>query len=280
MEAAQPKPFEPPECGTVSRLSDAEYRDAPGLSRTSLLEFWDCPGAWNAGVGKPQTEVMWKGIMLHALLELAEAQFLERFRIKLVKTDRKKSKLWNQVEKRFPTHQLMKEMDFQALRDMREALLGHEKLSSLILSVKPEHQELACWGTDPETGIYLKCKLDFLVVDEEQHLILDVKTSEASTKALDFANHSRRLQYGIQDVFYSHVYELATGIKPLGFIFGVVPQVNPHPKRIGFYHFGERTRKAAEEQFRAMLQLYVECHNEDKWPGYADYLTTVDYVRD
>lgn len=119
--------------------------------------------------------------------------------------------------------------DWDRLWGAAEALKREPKLREILSDGEPE---VALFANDPETGIPLKAKLDWL----SQNCILDLKTfSQKRGKSIDESVADAIFYEGYyrQAFFYSTLHQLVTGAtKPLKFVMAFVESVPPHEVRI------------------------------------------------
>ena len=149
--------------------------------------------------------------------------------------------------------------EWSRVEGMADALLREPVLRSILLAGKPE---VSMAATDPETGVLLKARLDWM----GPSLTLDLKTFSAMrgkefTKAVHDAIYYEG--YYRQAWFYSHVRKLATG-EESDFVFAFVESDPPYETRIKFLQprFGSEQNTywaMAGMECRALIRQYAEC---------------------
>ena len=90
--------------------------------------------------------------------------------------------------------------------------------------------EQAIFWTDSETGIRCKCKPDYLILANDQPLILDFKTAKSSSPWA-FRSAVKSYRYDLQDIHYSAGVESEVGAQPR-FLFVVVKSEPPYQCRV------------------------------------------------
>lgn len=125
--------------------------------------------------------------------------------------------------------------------------------------------EVSAFWNDPDTGVRCRCRPDAVKVFDEGVILGDVKTySDAS--AYGFKLQVERMQYDMQDAFYSMGFELAAGVPVLGFVFIAVEVAWPHACAV--HMLDDDSRKKATEAVRIHLDRYAECMRTGVWPSY------------
>jgi len=127
------------------------------------------------------------------------------------------------------------------------------------------HAELSAFTTDPETGIEVKCRPDWIRVDEEVVSIVDLKTAcEAGREA--FARSIANFGYDVQAALYTDIIRAVTGKKEVAFFFAVVEKDAPHA--VAVYRASDELVEVGREKYRGALQLLKWCRENQQWPGY------------
>ena len=128
------------------------------------------------------------------------------------------------------------------------------------------HPEVAAFAVDPQTGVLLRCRPDWVhPVGERQVILFDGKTySDAAPR--EFARQIARKGYHRQAAHYSRVYELAAGVEVVGFVFGAVETEWPHAACAVM--LDDESLERGRTECRRLIDLYAECVRTDHWPGY------------
>lgn len=148
-----------------------------------------------------------------------------------------------------------------SLEGMAASIRHHPKLSKLMLKGKTE--VTALW-VDPETGIPLKSRADF--VSDFTGAYIDLKSAaDASLRA--FRSAVTKFRYFIQDPMYSRAFQ-ENGINVRNFIFAAVEKEAPYA--VGLYQLGDGSRLAGEQLYLAGLRRVKRWCEQNHFPGYND----------
>lgn len=156
--------------------------------------------------------------------------------------------------------------DVARVEAMVAALHEHPVALELLSSGTPE---VSAFARDPETGVILRARFDWLRDDQR---IVDYKTGVTADPA---AFGRRALDYGyfLQDPTYRHVLSLC-GVAPAGFEF-VLQETTP-PYAVAVVHLEPATRQLGELRMRQAIALFAECQTAGVWPGYPAESVGVD----
>ena len=155
--------------------------------------------------------------------------------------------------------------DAYCIDQMMLSMLEHPVSSGLIKGELPGKSEQSFFATEPETGLEVKCRPDFMLNDGS--LIIDLKTTtDASPKG--FQKSLVNFRYFVQAAWYLDVVEMSTGKRPDGFLFVAVEKQRPFAT--GVYVADEEMIKIGREHAMEDLRKIAEWKAEDIYPGYSD----------
>ena len=155
--------------------------------------------------------------------------------------------------------------DAYCLDQMMLSMLEHPVSSGLIKGELPGKSEQSFFAIEPETGLEVKCRPDFMLNDGS--LIIDLKTTtDASPKG--FQKSLVNFRYYVQAAWYLDVVEMSTGKRPDGFLFVAVEKQRPFST--GVYVADEEMIKIGREHAMEDLRKIAEWKAEDRYPGYSD----------
>lgn len=167
---------------------------------------------------------------------------------------------WDEIvseHKNKPEHQGKKEIDAIVWDDAHrvcETCRADPDSDFLIQDGLPEISFIAkC----PETGLWLKCRFDWLRFD---CIAVDVKTT-ASTDPHDFAKQAGNLGYHIQEAFYTYVASLLE-VDLAAFVFACVEYVEADLSAV----YDLEHKEEAMDKFKAGLHTLSDCLLNDHWP--------------
>jgi len=160
---------------------------------------------------------------------------------------------------------ILNSADAYCIDQMMLSMLEHPVSSGLIKGELPGKSEQSFFVTEPETGLEVKCRPDFMLNDGS--LIIDLKTTtDASPKG--FQKSLVNFRYYVQAAWYLDVVELATGKRPDGFLFVAVEKQRPFST--GVYVADEEMIKIGREHAMQDLRNIAEWKEKDIYPGYSD----------
>lgn len=144
---------------------------------------------------------------------------------------------------------------------MSEAVLAHP--TARVLLEQPGHAEASVFASDPETGVDMRARFDFLPDPGPRPIAVDLKSAlDASPRgfAKAAANHGYHVQEGHYEDTITDVMDLA------GFVFVVVEKDPPH--LVGVYQLEREFRDAGHAAAARARRIYAECVETGEWPGY------------
>lgn len=256
--------------GVYAGISDTEYhadRSALSSSGARLLLPPSCPALfqwWMNNPRKPKREYDF-GHAAHKFV-LGEGEEIVPVQANDWRTNAAKEQR-NQAyaENKIPL--LAREVD--VAMDMARAVFDHPDAGNL-LSVGVAEASLT--ATDPDTGVRLKARPDWMNAGGQRLIIVDYKTSTTSDpdafarKAFDFGYH-------IQLAWYRAVVRLAGLDADAQFVF--IVQEKQAPYLLSVVEFDAEARAEGERQMRAALEIYRDCVQRDEWPGRPTGITPI-----
>jgi hypothetical protein len=142
---------------------------------------------------------------------------------------------------------------------LRNAVFRHPAAALALKNAGKAEQSL--FVEDPETGLQLKCRADFLVGNSD----VDLKTCVDASPA-GFAKAVANYGYDIQAAMTLDICALL-GLGIEHFIF-IAAEKEP-PYAVGVYELDSRAIEIGRNKYRRLLNRYLECVTTDKWPAYS-----------
>jgi hypothetical protein len=124
------------------------------------------------------------------------------------------------------------------------------------------HPELSVYWKDEDTGLLCRCRPDWLSLSQE--CVVDLKTTE-DAGYLSFQRSIHKWRYYVQAAFYLDGLA-ANGLDGYGFVFAAIERNAPHA--CAGYVCTESMIDAGRQEYRRLLALLKDCHDENEWPGY------------
>lgn len=150
--------------------------------------------------------------------------------------------------------------DFLAIANMVDALKAHDIAGASFVNGQPER---SLFWQDEETGVWLRCRPDFLPTALRH--IPDYKTA-ASAKPAKFIRAAYDFGYHMQAAHYLDGIEAVTGRRPDSFYF--VVQEKTAPYIVTCLTLDPGAIEWGQIQNRKAIHLFADCLASDHWPGY------------
>jgi PDDEXK-like domain of unknown function (DUF3799) len=161
--------------------------------------------------------------------------------------------------------------DYEPVFAMSEAVLAHPVARALL--EKPGQSEVSMFAPDPDTGVWLRARIDRL---PDEGPCVDLKTAR-SADPRQFSRSAAEYAYDIQSAWYQHVLRLARGDKATTFQFVVVETEAPH--LVSVIELDSEFAAIGRARMRRAIETFRACREADEWPGYEPTVHYVDAPR-
>ena len=247
-----------------TNLSNADYHATTDhVSNSMLNKVGESPAAfkhWLNSEKKPPSKPMLTGSVFHCLT-LEPDKYQEEYIVQ-EKVDGRTAK-GKEYKEAFPAlshgKTIIAPESYEAALSMQYAINGHPLASKLLAA--PGRAELSFFGTDPETGVKTKWRVDYLT---DNGLLIDLKSTQDATKK-QFAKSIANFNYHSQASYYMDNTDYEDDIEVKGFAFIVVESSTPF--RVAVYMPDEDMIVEGRYVYRKNLDLYARCLESNKWPG-------------
>ena len=165
------------------------------------------------------------------------------------------------------------EMDLA--RAMRDAVHASPDARELL---KVGHPEVSLYAEDPDTGMMLKSREDWM---PDSNLVVDLKT--AKNPGRGFANDAYKLGYHVGAYHYCRVRQLVNRASLAG--GGDGPSYRPEyrwivvgsaaPHLVSVYEPDEDMKRIGEAHWRRGRDRLIECRASGQWPGLPEGVTAI-----
>ena len=258
----------PPYLGHVPDLSNDEYHDAAGTSKTMLdeiaaaspMHFW--AKRLDPHRVREEKDALDIGQAVHTAI--LEPDLLLQKVAAAPECDRR-TKAGKQLAAEFELENAgklqLRQESFQMVLAVRDAAYRHPVASGLL---SRGHAEQSYFAPDPETGALLKCRTDYIYDDAS--MIIDVKSAVDASPG-GFGKAAANFRYDLQAAWYPDVVALATGERPEHFVWIAMEKEPPYA--IGVYVATEDQVKRARAICRRDLLRILEHERTDYWPDYG-----------
>ena len=248
-------------------MTEADYRNALGLSQSSLKIFSKSPAHYLASTEEKSepTDAMILGSVFHAIM-LQPEKALELYAVKLKMDGRsKEGKAYNENFAIENAGKFIINVEQEAqLIAMRRSILGHAKAVELLDN--SDYKELPVFGTyiTPSGDVRLKGLID--AYDSERGFVNDIKTCEdASPEGFRKAIWERR--YDLQNVQYDWL--LNNAGKPVNQFNFICVEKKP-PYAVAVYSISAKSLLKSAGYWDCLVLEYGACTSSGIWKAYSD----------
>lgn len=147
---------------------------------------------------------------------------------------------------------------------MVESVLSHPDARAVF--ERPGVAESSAFAPDPETGVWMRARPDFLPDRTERRTIIgDLKTA-VSADPRDFDRTAADYGYDVQSVFYPEVVRNVRGDDDVAFVFVIVEKTAPY--LVSVCELVDDFPRVGRSKMRRALERFRECRETGEWPGY------------
>ena len=250
-------------------MTEREYNEADGVRRSDLWMMRESPEKYLYAVTHPdeeKTPALVFGSMVHKLILEPETFGDEYVLAPVVDRRTKEGKaMWQDFLDRAGEKTVITMEDYAKACEMAEAVEKH-RIANGLINGGGKHEEALFW-TDPDTGEKCKVRVDVLIGEGDNMMVVDYKTAaDARTDVM-----SRKIfQYGyyMQGYMYSQAVRVNYGLKELPPFVLVVQEKKP-PYSVNVIRLTKDVIMAGEDDFRLFIGMLHQC----KETGYFYGLT-------
>lgn len=249
------------------------WRDA--ISGSDIAAFVrECPAhAWAFMRANPlrapssTSAAMRRGSATHALILEGEDAFNARYVIKPddMSFATREGKAWRAAQ---VDREIIHLADAEAAYRMRDAVRSMLEARAL-LDAPGGRAEVTLVATDPDTGLELLCRPDWILPDG---LSANLKTAR-NIAPEQWRRQVAALRYDLSDALYRRVARLC-GLADPEHCFLVIGSERPHLGYIAA--LSASAASAADQQLSLVLERIARCKRDGNWPGYADGVIEID----
>lgn len=247
-------------CFVIGMPND-EYHAYEGISNSGIKQVNITPAHYAFAEPREPSRAMEIGTAIHTAI-LEPERFESEYMV-LKDTNARTATEYKQAIKTLGSERVLISSEARRVLGMQQAV-QQSKTAMKILS-KKGWAELSGFATDPETGVLLRVRFDWLAEDGDN---LDVKKTQDARKD-KFSRSITDYGYDQQAAFYRFVFNLITG-EPMLFPFKLlaIEEKSPHGCRVRpvddvSIHIGDK-------KWSAGLNTYAECEKSGLWPCYPD----------
>lgn len=264
--------------------SFADYLADPALSQSQLKQlneltprqFWYNNLSPDREVEEP-TDAMKLGSAVHmATLEFQKFkdEYVEDRTKDFNKTYKVQKAQYEEWKLSVEGKSLITKSDMTMVLRMRDALLSKKVWRILC---RNGYSERSLYWKDPLTGIVCKARMDYFIEPCEAYpngLILDLKTTANASKA-EFSKSIYNYGYYNQLAWYSEGVRVKYDREEYPkFIFCAIEKKRPYDSN--FFNGTQLMLRIGLMENKKLLNLFADCKNNDRWPGYLDQVQDID----
>ncbi|MCQ2609025.1 MAG: PD-(D/E)XK nuclease-like domain-containing protein [Bacteroidales bacterium] len=255
-------------------MTNKEYRQAPGISRSELQLFRKSPAHYE--YQKEQTEskttpALIFGSAAHKYI-LEKDSFFDEY-IVAPNVDRRTAegkKIYAEFLEKAEGKCVISTEDYMQLIEMYAAI-DRVPLARQLLTGDVEQ---SYFWVDEETGEQVKCRPDVLTEYEGKKYIVDYKTTDSCENG-HFERSAKKYGYQLQAGMYR---EGMFQCKYEDYGFAFVAQEKSAPYCVRVYICTDDYIETGYDEYRALLGLYHKCKESGTYPGYEGFEGEVEYL--
>lgn len=262
--------------GIVENLDEAAYHAHPALSSTQARLLLETPADYRYAQKHPQPfkKAYDLGTLVHSKVLGTGAQ-IEVIPEKVLASNRALS---TTAAKEFVAGARakglvpMKQEEAAEVDEMTESVLSHP--TARILFEQEGHAESSVFATDPDTGVAMRARFDYLPnLVNRNPIAVDLKTTGKKASKHGFEKSVTDYGYDVQQAHYLYALGLATGVE-IPMVFAVVETAPPY--KVAVHQLSIRWTQMGAEKAQRARELLAECRASNVWPGYDPGVTLID----
>lgn len=254
-------------------MTNKEYRNAEGISRSELMLFKKSPQHYLHNKLQPAetTRALIFGSAAHKYI-LERETFFDEFCV-LPECDRRTTKgkaIYNGFLTESEGKFVITQDEMKQIIEM-DAAIDRVPLARQLLTGEVEQ---SFFWVDDDTCEEVKCRPDVLTEYEGKKYIVDYKTTDSCENG-HFERSAKKYGYQLQAGMYREGLFQNT-FEEYGFAFVAQEKSAPYCTRI--YICSESYIETGYDEYRALLGLYHKCKESGIYPGYEGFDSEVEYL--
>jgi len=243
----------------VSGMPNADYHQHDSISNSGLSLVARSPAHYFHAPKPSSTRAMEIGTAFHAAL-LEPDRYAAEYVVVTGCDDRRVS-AYKDAAKIYGSHKALTESEGSSVTVMAESIRSNGPANMLF--TQAGHAELSAFVRDPETGVLMRCRFDWLTDDS---VCVDLKkTQDCREHAFSRSLHNYR--YHVQAAMYSHIYELLFG-KPLQSFKLLAVEEEPPCANV-LYDIDPLALQHGHTLYRQALESYAKSLETNSWESYS-----------
>lgn len=255
----------------LAGMTDPEYRNATGLSQSSLKEFLVSPAHYLASTEQKReaTKAMNLGSAFHA--ELLQTEPTDFYAVKRKVDGRsKEGKAYNDEFAIENAGKVIIDQDeHQMIKSMADGVQAHPKANELMQGLT--HRETALFGTFPAQAGKVRMKGLIDGYNQDTGDIIDLKSCESASPA-DARKAIWDRRYDIQVCQYSWLMESAG--KPMNNFYFIFVEKSP-PWAVSVVKINPNSLLKSCEKWVDAIERFAHCQVTGNYPAYSDQVIEI-----
>lgn len=247
-------------------MTDKEYRELDGISRSELLLFRKSPSHFLYQKENPRedTDAFAFGRAVHCYLLEGREVFFDNFAIapevnRRTKEGKQQYEVFCDVN---AGKTIISQEQWETLFKMVEVVKANEDAANLLSNGVAEQP---IFWTDSQTGERCKIRPDWL--NTKDKVIVDYKTASDLSDGV-FERDARKYGYKVQSGMYREgVFNQY--LEDYSFVF--IAQEKTAPFAVRIYECSPDYIEEGYDEFRALLGMYHECKERGEFPSYGGF---------
>lgn len=266
--------------GLVLDMPAEEYHAIEAMSNSGLRLFARSPWHYRNRVPVTPTKAMLNGTLLHCA-QLEPDALAARYAFvpdgapkrpteaqwnaaKSNESSTAAKAWWSEFLDTVGQRQVVEAADYAITQAQLRAIAAEPYLADLFSVGYPE---ASVFWIDKATGVYCKARPDWVhPVDRKRVKLVDLKAT-ADESPDGFSRAVTSLGYHRQRAHYISVFEQATGLEVVEFVFAAV--TSAHPVLAVPYVLDIEDATQGEDECAELLERFAWCQRENRWPAYG-----------
>lgn len=237
-------------CLVIDMPSD-DYHAYPAWNKSSLDLIARSPAHYKFSAPRESSRAMEIGSAVHAAV--LEPEVFKRDYVLLQDVIDRRSSVYKEAVKVHGSALVLTGSEAVMIECIRETV-QHAIIK------RPGIAEISVFATCSETGLLIKCRFDYLTLGGAA---IDLKTTQ-DARPVEFSKSVYNYRYHVQDAFYRHVYQCATGKELNSFNFLAVEKEAPYFSAV--YELDQDAQEVGKYYAMRDLKTASECERSGHWP--------------
>jgi exodeoxyribonuclease VIII len=198
------------------------------------------------------------GTAFHAAL-LEPVRFHEEYMV--VSVDDRRVTAYRDAAKVYGGDKTLTESEGASVAVMRESVFANDAVVEVLW--RPGKAELSAFVIDPETGVLMRCRFDWL---SDDGVCIDIKKTQ-DCREWAFSRSLHNYRYHVQAAMYSHIYELLFGHPLQSFKILAIEEQPPCANVL--YDIDPLAMQYGHKLYREALEAYAAAFKSGEWGSYS-----------